>query len=336
MKMKVVSIILALLALVIFIPTGGCSRNDRALRQSLDQAVHTTDNSPKILADYQPWFGDPAHINVGYSTQDPDVLRKQIQQAKSMGIYAFAVDWYGQRHPFLDRSYALLQQVASETHFHVALMYDETQEENGQATEDALDAMDEIYKRYIGPSAPTRDAYVFYQGRPVIFIFPKRGGTDWNRVRQVVNQWDTPPLLIYKDDPPPQYSNAFDGEYAWVHPGPKGWSPDGSEWGKDYLKAFYERMREKHEGKIAVGGVWPGFDDTKASWSLNRHMDRRCGKTFEETLHLFQQYDDGQNPMPFVMIGTWNDYEEGTEIEDGVSHCGQKSQGALRAADQQQ
>ena len=49
----------------------------------------------KVLADYQPWFGDHQHINVGYSTQDPAVLRKQIQAAKDMGIYAFAVDWYG-------------------------------------------------------------------------------------------------------------------------------------------------------------------------------------------------------------------------------------------------
>ncbi len=61
-------------------------------------------NPTRILADYQPWFGDREHINVGYSTQDPAVLRKQIQKAKSMGIYAFAVDWYGQRRPFEDNA----------------------------------------------------------------------------------------------------------------------------------------------------------------------------------------------------------------------------------------
>jgi hypothetical protein len=25
--------------------------------------------------------------------------------------------------------------------------------------------------------------------------------------------------------------------------------------------------------------------------------------------------------MPFVMIATWNDYEEGTQIENGASRC---------------
>ena len=314
---------IALLVAVIFIPASGCYRS--GVRQSLDQNIHTADNAPRVLADYQPWFGDPQHINVGYSTQDPETLRKQVQAAKDMGIYAFAVDWYGPRRPFLDRSYALLQQVASQHHFHVCLMYDETEEDNGHATDDALAALDLAYKNYIGPSAPGRDAYVFEGDRPVIFIFPKRGHTDWNRVREVVNGWDKPPLFIYKDEPPQQYANDFDGLYAWVHPGPNGWSADGREWGEQYLEAFYRKMKNRYRDKIAVGGVWPGFDDTKASWSLNRHMDRQCGKTFENTLGLFRQNNDGTVRMPFVLIATWNDYEEGTQIEDGVAHCNAQS-----------
>ena len=158
--------------------------------------------NPKVLADYQPWFGDPDHINVGYNSQDPNVLRKQIENARNMGIYAFVVDWYGPRRPFLDRSTALLERIASEQHFHIALMYDETQDDNGHATDDAMEAMDLAYQKYIGPSAPGRDAYLTYQGRPVIFVFPKRGHTDWNQVRQQVNQWESPPILIYEDDPP--------------------------------------------------------------------------------------------------------------------------------------
>jgi hypothetical protein len=326
-RMRDAPAIVALLAAVILIPAGGCYRTN--IRRQLDPSGRTLDGTPKILADYQPWFGHPDHINVGYSTQDPDVLRRQIHQAKNMGIYAFAVDWYGPRQPFLDHSYALLQQVASQNHFHVCLMYDETEEDNGHATDDSLEAMDEAYKNYVGPNAPARDAYVHYQGRPVIFVFPKRGHTDWSRVRQVVDGWETPPILIYKDDPPQQYSADFDGDFAWVHPGPKGWSTDGSEWGKQYLEAFYQKMQHQHQDKIAVGGVWPGFDDSKASWGLNRHMDRRCGGTFEDTLQVFRQYDDGSFHMPFLLIATWNDYEEGTQIENGVAHCESPSRASI-------
>ncbi len=279
------------------------------------------DQKPKVIAAFQPWFGDADHIQVGYNSNDPTVIRKQIQEAKGLGIYAFAIDWYGARHPFLDRSYALIQQMASQEHFHVALMYDETEEDDGHATEDALDALSTAYSKYIGPQAPGRDAYLLYKGRPVIFIFPKRGNTDWNQVRQMASRWESPPLLLYKDNPPPQYSSAFDGQYAWVHPGPKGWTTDGSEWGEEYLQSFYKKMRAKRPDQIAVGTVWPGFDDSKASWSLNRRIDQRCGKTLQDTLRVFAENNDGDHPMPFVMIATWNDYEEGTAIEKGLARC---------------
>jgi len=276
---------------------------------------------PKVIAAFQPWFGDPDHIRIEYNSNDPAVIHRQIQEAKKLGIYAFAVDWYGERHPFLDRSYALIQQMASKEHFHVALMYDETEEDDGHATEDALEALQSAYKKYFGPDAPGHDAYLQFRGRPVVFVFPKRGNTDWNQVRQMVNGWASPPVLLYKDDPPPQFSGVFDGQYAWVHPGSKGWSTDGSEWGEDYLENFYKKMRSKHPDQIVVGTVWPGFDDTRASWSLNRHIDQRCGKTLQDTLRVFAENNDPDHPMPFILIATWNDYEEGTAIENGLARC---------------
>jgi hypothetical protein len=300
-----------------FVPHSCDHRREYTLRD-----ISQGNQGPKVIAAFQPWFGDPDHIRIEYNSNDPAVIHRQIQEAKKLGIYAFAVDWYGERHPFLDRTYALIQQMASKEHFHVALMYDETEEDDGHATEDALEALQSAYKRYIGPDAPGHDAYLQFQGRPVVFVFPKRGNTDWNQVRQVVNGWSSPPILLYKDDPPPQFSGAFDGQYAWVHPGPKGWSADGSEWGEDYLENFYKKMRSKHQGQIAVGTVWPGFDDTRASWSLNRHIDQRCGKTLQDTLRVFAENNDPEHSMPFVLIATWNDYEEGTAIENGLARCG--------------
>jgi hypothetical protein len=327
MKYLYATICIGIAALLIA-QTSGCYHGN--VHQPVTDISRGMSNPTRILADYQPWFGDRDHISVGYSTQDPAVLRKQIQKAKSMGIYGFAVDWYGERRPFEDNSYAILQRVASEENFHVCLMYDETQEDNGHATEDALEALDKAYRAYIGPNAPGREAYVTYNDRPIIFIFPKRGHTDWDRVRNAVDQWERPPILIYKDQPPPRYAKDFDGLYAWVHPG-RAWDPKGGDWGKEYLEKFYEK--NQGSGKLLVGGIWPGFNDTRASWSLNRHMDRRCGQTFEDTLKLFHRYDDSEHPMPFMLIATWNDYEEGTQIETGVSDCHGKEKQSSQVAD---
>jgi len=136
----------------------------------------------------------------------------------------------------------------------------------------------------------------------------------------MVNGWESPPWLIYKDEPPPKYNQDLDGQYAWVHPD-HGWAPDGSDWGRKYLERFYLKMKTKYPNKIAVGAAWPGFNDTKASWSLNRQMDSRCGKTFEDTLSMFRRYYDESHPLPFLLIATWNDYEEGTAIESGLIRC---------------
>ncbi len=262
-----------------------------------------------------PWFGDPSHIDVGYSSQDPHVLRRQIEEARNLGISGFLVDWYGDRRPFLDKSYRLLQQAAKESHFQVALMYNEDEEDSGNSTEDAIAALSKAYTEYIGPRARDRDAYLTYNGRPVVVIFPKRGHTNWNVIRERVNTWAVPPLLFFKDEPPTEFAAAFDGYYAWVHPGDKGWSADGSDWGEQYLESFYKKMKNGNRGKIAMGAAWPGFDDTRAHWSLNRHMDARCGRTLEDSLQIYHQYYDSSTPLPFLLIETWNDYEEGTAIE---------------------
>lgn len=294
------------------------------LQRALRDPAPSPGPPSRVLAVYEPWFGHPRHIDVGYSSQDPLVIRRQIQQAKSLGISGFVVDWYGDREPFLDKSYALVQTEAARQSFSVAMMYDETEKESGPATDDALVAFDEFHKKYLAPDARGGQAYLHYRGRPVIFIFPKGGHTDWSRVRTETNKWETPPLLIYEYRQT-AYADAFDGFYAWINPGKKGWAADGSNWGEDYLRSFYETMQTKYSDKITVGAAWPGFDDRKASWGLGRYMSQRCGQTLADTINLQREYSTAEHPQPFLLIATWNDYEEGSAIERGTEKCGPAS-----------
>ncbi len=290
------------------------------LHRTLSQVPAPAVDPAKILAVYEPWFGHPQHINVGYSSQDPLTLKRQIAEAKKLGISGFVVDWYGDREPYIDKSYALLQSIASEEHFQVAMMYDESNQETDMATDDALVALDSFRETYLAPEARGRQAYLTYRGRPVIFIFPKGGHTDWNRVREETNKWNPAPLLIYEYRSTP-FPAAFDGFYAWINPGPKGWAADGSAWGQDYLRDFYKTMQTKYPDKIAVGAVWPGFDDRKASWTLNRYMSRRCGETLADTMSVYRETVQAGDPVPFLLVATWNDYEEGSAIERESEKC---------------
>jgi hypothetical protein len=281
-------------------------------------------SSPEILALYEAWFGHPQHISVGYSSHDASVLESQVRKAQSMGISAFVVDWYGDRQPFIDQSYALMQKIAAEDRFQVAMMYDETDEEDG-ATDEAIADFTMFHDAYLSAKAPGREAYLTYQGRPVIFIFPKGGHTDWEKVRALVNKWNPAPLLI-DENLPGAHANAFDGFYAWINPGDKGWSSDGSHWGQEYLDQFYRTMENKYPDKIVVGGAWATFNDTRASWGLNRRISARCGQTYADTLGFWKREFPADEPIPFVMIETWNDYEEGSAIEPGLPTCGPGAQ----------
>lgn len=321
--------ILLLLAAALLIT--GCAKAN--VRESLAAQMRAPDGSPMMLAIYQPWFGQKSHIDVGYSCHDPNVLRQQISRARELNISGFVVNWYGPRKEFEDKSYELLQQAASDDgSFRVAVQYDEAVDHPGYDTDAVIVDLQYLFDRYIGPNAgPTRNAYLRYHGRPVVFIFPKDSGTDWNHIREVTKSWPDPPLLIYKDAND-KYPDAFDGYYAWVQPGKNGWARDGSNYGEDYLNYFYRNMQEHRPDKIVVGAVWPGFDDSRASWSRNRHIAYRCGKTFEDVLHIYRKYYGAQNASPFLLVETWNDYEEGTDVERNIGHCGGSS-GNIAAGD---
>lgn len=304
------TILLCLLALY------GCSSSSAPIQLRYRAAGA----APQLLAVYEAWFGEPNHISAGYSSHDADQIRKQIESAKAMGISAFVVDWYGDRDTSIDHDYALVQNLAGKQKFGVAMMYDEANSEDG-ATDEAIADFTMFRDTYLSNKSPGHEAYLTYEGRPVIFIFPKGGHTDWGKVRAAVSKWNPAPLLI-DENLPGQNAADFDGFYPWINPGPNGWSADGNHWGEQYLSDFYQTMGTKYADKIIVGGAWAKFDDSKASWGLNRHISARCGQTLQDTMNFWKRVYPAGQTIPFILIETWNDYDEGSAIEPGIPSCG--------------
>src|SRR5215470_17834451 len=132
------TILALLIAGVIMI--NGCAK--QSVQQTMARNFQATANSPKVLAVYMPWFGNGTHVDVGYSSADPAVQKRQIEQAKGMGISAFLVDWYGDRHPFLDQNFAALQRTAHENNFQIALLFNEPEDDDGQSTDLAIQTLE--------------------------------------------------------------------------------------------------------------------------------------------------------------------------------------------------
>jgi hypothetical protein len=108
--------------------------------------------------------------------------------------------------------------------------------------------------------------------------------------------------------------------YPWVQPYKQKWdSIQGKEWGKRYIEDYFWRINNKpqqHNSKLmfACSGVWPGFNDTSnTEWGKKRWMDRNID-IYDSTWLLTQNYNY-QLPLKWVLIETWNDWNEGTGIE---------------------
>src|SRR5262249_10363886 len=86
------------------------------------------------------------------------------------------------------------------------------------------------------------------------------------------------------------------------------------------LKSFYQTGLS-HEQAETIGGAYKGFNDSLASWGSKRVMAQQCGGTWLQTFATINGIYNAGRPLPALQLVTWNDYEEGTEIESGIDNC---------------
>ncbi len=265
----------------------------------------------KVYAHLLLWFGGSNHMNVGYSSNDPAQVHRQITDMISRGIEGVIIDWYGPNNS-IDQATKLVMAEA-ETHpgFTFAIMIDQGAIEwdscSGCSPQQALIQQLQYIEQTYFPSP----AYMTWQGKPVVtnFNIDLSYTVDWNAVTGALS--DQPAFLFQNND---GFSHALSsGSYSWV-------MPTASDYGMSYLTSFYD-TGVPLENEQTVGASYKGFNDTLASWGSNRIMSQQCGKTWLQT---FSEINGLYNPgkqLAALQLVTWNDYEEATEIESGVNNC---------------
>jgi hypothetical protein len=159
---------------------------------------------------------------------------------------------------------------------------------------------------------PTTTNFLQYNSTPTIFIWnykdpnPYLSGTDYNTALNAVFTVNKPKVL-WNEIEAPEIANSY---YPWV----QGFSSDGLNWGKAYLAWYYPALASTSGLDFATGGVWAGFDDRSCSWGSQRWIDRQNGSIYDSTWQYINSYS-GVLALKWVYIETWNDWNEGTEIE---------------------
>ncbi len=105
-------------------------------------------------------------------------------------------------------------------------------------------------------------------------------------------------------------------QYYWNQTAP----PPGSNF--QYLEDFYTGASNNSTTAVAIGGIWKGFDYANASWGTNRVIAQQCGQVLLDSFAAINWAHTSLNfSVPYAQVATWNDYEEGTEVETGVDNC---------------
>lgn len=264
----------------------------------------------KIYAHLVPWFGGSSHMNVGYSSTDPAQVHRQVEDMVSRGIDGVIIDWYGPGSSEDTATRLIMAEAERHPHFTFAVMVDKGAIPHAgcgscSAQQALIDELNYIARAYYGSPA-----YMRWQGRPMVtnFDLDIHYSIDWNAVRSAVSG---DPALIF------QHAGGFthsqtSGSYSWVIL--------SNDYGMSYLGGFYNTGLG-HPSEDAYGAAYKGFNDSLAAWGSGRAMSQQCGQTWLQTFHKINGMYSSSHQLDALQLVTWNDYEEGTEIETGIDNC---------------
>ena len=267
----------------------------------------------RIFTRYMPWFGDPKHRDVGYRSDDREQISRQVADMISRGIQGAIVDWYGSDSGAKNESTILLMKEAEQHNFEFAVSEDAGA--LGECEKHGCNVTDQLIHdlKYAAEHFENSPGYIRFNNRPAVFFFGlEKYSIDWKRVRHSLPHSS----LFFFRNSGSFANNDADGAYSWIAPET---ASSTDPMAIQYLERFYSKAQQS--SKIAMGSAYKGFDDADASWGKGRVIDQRCGQTWLSTFEVAGRFYSASHQLPALIIPTWNDYEEGTEIESGIDNC---------------
>jgi hypothetical protein len=306
-------------------------------------SVLLPDHAVPVWVETQNWWGGGSgHIDNGESSANSAQIEDQVQDHISRGIAGQIVDWYGPGTT-ADMALPFVKSQAETTggKYQFAVMLDKGYFQSCGNTVLCLNSgISYIVTHYASSSAYLHDS----AGHPLIFFF-------------INDYYPTQYALLGDPSVDPQGTsfvmyepNGFPGssppntvgEYGWVNPadgssstetkGSQGTFSWESDFGMEGLSNFLETAAANQSSYI-VSEAFKGFDDNLANWSGNRVIDQQCGLTWLESFNHTGSFGGSSSylanlnylalgkRLDLIMVDTWDDYEEGTEIETGIDNC---------------
>lgn len=297
--------------------------------------VQWTKVPKKVLAFYYAWYGNPkvsgrwvhweqvdeARKQIGssthypqlgpYDSHDPQVVAQHCQWAKEAGIDGFIVSWW-QPNDFHDRAMPLILDTAQKFGLEITA-YFETVPNNDRekALSDVLYLLDRYGKH---------PAWLKVSGKPVLFVYGRAIGQigldGWLWVIGETNRRYEGGAVFIGDQISSRAAFIFDGIHTYnITESTAGLSVEAIRaWAN---RTFPQWVATAGEGRIACLTIIPGYDDSKLP---GRKPPRPITYRHDgETYRVLWEAALAANP-DWVLITSWNEWHEGSEIEPSVEH----------------
>lgn len=200
-------------------------------------------------------------------------------------------------------------------------------------------------------------AYEKFNGRPVVQVFPDEGvipatgpAPSWADAWYYIQQWNSNlpqncgvapynanngvPLIVFENAGGFSHQDSS-GSYYWIEPAGTDLTTDqfnyniGPQGGDATLDTFLADSTA-YTNELVWNNGFKGFNSIQSTWGTGRIMDQQCGQTWMQSLTESNNYYPGG--VPYLEVATWNDYNEGTEIESGIDNCYTISAGVSRSS----
>ena len=190
-------------------------------------------------------------------------------------------------------------------------------------------------------------AYLKSNGQPIVQIFPDEAvipstgpAPSWADIWAQIGTWnsDLPencavapynanngvPLIVFENDGGFTHEDAA-GSFYWIEPVNTAdisnqFTLNISPVSADGTLDNFLATALQYPGELAWSNAFKGFNSIQSTWGAGRIMDQECGQTWITSLTESNQFYAAAG-VPYLEIATWNDYNEGTEIESGIDNC---------------
>ncbi|MBD3173457.1 hypothetical protein GF326_13425 [Candidatus Bathyarchaeota archaeon] len=300
------------------------------MQNQINNPLYQTEK--EVLAVYYPWYGKPDEENLGrywgyvndtsiqestnypllgaYDSTNTSVINKHIEMARSSGITCFTVSWWGV-NTYEDKVFKKLLNNTKD--FKTCVYYETYRTPTPLLEEQVITELQYIIKNY--SSHPN---YFRYNGKPVVIVFSAEGQNRdddfWLKIRSRVNA-----CFLIGDFRSPELLDVFDGVHIYneldlqKHKHLTSWtSSQNRRLVYDSIPMFNLKSRDCFiicDSLLTLGTVTPGYDDTKIRANGTR-ISRNGNETYRNYWATIHEY-----PLDWVLITSWNEWHEGTEIE---------------------